>query len=147
MKKITLSILLIMFSMPVCAGDLWLQGGFFSKHISETKEEMREVNPGLGFQYDVNESVSVIGGQYLNSLSIGSDYFGSFIGYRSGVVKAGASVVLINGYPLMNNGNEFLGLVPTISVEGERLGFNVVFIPPIEGVVGVVAVQFKIKIN
>jgi len=44
---------------------------------------------------------------------------------------AAAALAAIDGYPYYRNGAWFPVVLPTVSIEGKRLGLNIVFVPTI----------------
>jgi hypothetical protein len=51
-----------------------------------------------------------------------------------------------NGYPKMREGGWFPAVVPTMAIEGRRVGLNVFFIPKIGDKVNS-ALSFQVKFN
>jgi hypothetical protein len=48
------------------ANRLWINAGFYSAHF-ETDKGLRNANPGLGFEYRLNEDWSATAGRFTNS--------------------------------------------------------------------------------
>jgi hypothetical protein len=126
--------------------DIWLTSGFISRHIEHSN--YREINPGFGFEFDLNEKSSIVGGNYANSVGFRSNYFGSSFDYfKKGIFKASVTVAAFDGYPKTNNGKWFIGLVPAAVIEYKRVGANIVFVPGINRKDSAFAIQFKLKLN
>ena len=75
----------------VDASRLWLNAGFYSAHF-DTDKGLRNANPGLGFEYKLDDSWSATAGRFINSDNAHSSYIGAyyqpwtFAGARLGVV-------------------------------------------------------------
>ncbi len=123
---------------------LWINAGFYSAHFDSDKG-LRNANPGVGFEYALDNSWTATGGRFINSDNAYSNYVGAyyqpltFAGARLGVV-GGA----FNGYPKAFNGGWFPALIPVASWEGQRFGLNVAWIPPLKDrLYGAVSFQLK----
>jgi hypothetical protein len=123
---------------------LWINAGFYSAHFDSDKG-LRNANPGVGFEYALDNSWTATGGRFINSDNSYSNYVGAyyqplaFAGARLGVV-GGA----FNGYPKAFNGGWFPALIPVASWEGQRFGLNVAWIPPLKDrLYGAVSFQLK----
>ena len=126
---------------------LWLNAGFYSAHF-ETRKGLRNANPGLGFEYTLNDTWSVTAGRFINSDNAHSSYLGayyqpwSWAGAKLGVV-GGA----FNGYPKAFNGGWFPALIPVATWEGERFGLNLALVPPLQDrLYGAVSFQLKFRL-
>ena len=126
---------------------LWLNPGFYSAHF-DTDKGLRNANPGLGFEYKVDDTWSATAGRFINSDDRYSSYIGAyyqpwtFAGARLGVV-GGA----FNGYPKAFNGGWFPAIIPVASWEGRRFGLNVALVPPLKDrLYGAVSFQLKFRI-
>ncbi len=126
---------------------LWLNAGFYSAHF-ETRKGLRNANPGLGFEYTLNDTWSVTAGRFINSDSAHSSYLGayyqpwSWAGAKLGVV-GGA----FNGYPKAFNSGWFPALIPVATWEGERFGLNLALVPPLQDrLYGAVSFQLKFRL-
>jgi len=132
------------------ASSWWITTGFVSKHQSDN-HLYRENNPGLGVEWHWSGSWRVHAGHYRNSVNRSSNYLQLAwmpLHWGSGALdlRAGASVGVVNGYPGTRDGDYFPTLVPTLTLEYRRVGVNLVYIPSVWNVDGVVAVQFKLKL-
>jgi hypothetical protein len=125
-------------------GDLFITSGFFSRHFPDAG--FRQVNPGLGFEYQAKENTSLVFGQYLNRLNNNTQYAGVFSNIKMGWVKAGLTAGLFDGYPTVNKGHFFIGAAPTFAIDNGRFGMNLVYLPRLICQVDVIAVQFKFKL-
>jgi hypothetical protein len=131
----------------VDASRLWLNAGFYSAHF-DTDKGLRNANPGLGFEYKLDDSWSATAGRFINSDNAHSSYIGAyyqpwtFAGARLGVV-GGA----FNGYPKAFNGGWFPAILPVASWEGQRFGLNVALVPPLKDrLYGAVSFQLKLRL-
>lgn len=97
-------------------------------------------NLGIGFEHRASERWAAIGGYYKNSLYRDTFYAGGmFTPWRSGALGFGLTLGLATGYtsypiPLV---------VPTLSIEGDRVGVNLLYMPVVSG--GVAGLQFKVR--
>ena len=126
---------------------LWLNAGFYSAHFDSDKG-LRNANPGLGFEYKLDDTWSATAGRFINSDNAHSSYIGAyyqpwtFAGARWGVV-GGA----FNGYPKAYNGGWFPAVLPVATWEGKRLGLNLALVPPLKDrLYGAVSFQFKVRL-
>ena len=126
---------------------LWLNAGFYSAHF-DTDKGLRNANPGLGFEYKLDDRWSATAGRFINSDNAHSSYIGAYYqpwtvaGARLGVV-GGA----FNGYPKAFNGGWFPAILPVASWEGRRFGLNVALVPPLKDrLYGAVSFQLKFRI-
>ena len=110
---------------------LWINPGFYSYHLERDKG-FNNVNTGLGFEASLNDEYSVTGGFFENSDRQTSRYVGVYaMPFKFGNVKAGAALGAFDGYPKMRNGGWFPAAIPTVAIEGQRLGLNISFVPTI----------------
>ncbi len=130
------------------ASRLWLNAGFCSAHF-DTGKGLRNANPGLGFEYKLDETWSATAGRFINSDNAHSSYIGAyyqpwtFAGAKLGVV-GGA----FNGYPKAFNGGWFPALIPVATWEGQRFGLNVALVPPLQNrLYGAVSFQIKVRLG
>lgn len=137
--------LFVMLALVPClctAGDAddgkwWVAATVASKHINTNKnlaqEEFNERNPGIGVEYHHSQDVILMAGEYRNSVYRTTWY--AVAGYtpiRIGFVSIGAAAGLITGYPAYNDGKAAPAAVGLVRMEGERIGANVILIPPIK---------------
>ena len=130
------------------ASRLWLNAGFYSAHF-DTHKGLRNANPGLGFEYRLDESWSATAGRFINSDNAHSSYVGAYYqpwtvsGIRLGVV-GGA----FNGYPKAFNGGWFPAVIPVATWEGPRFGLNVALVPPLQDrLYGAISFQLKLRLH
>ena len=130
------------------ASRLWLNAGFYSAHF-DTGKGLRNANPGLGFEYKLDDSWSATAGRFIKSDNAHSNYIGAYYqpwtlaGFKLGVV-GGA----FNGYPKAFNGGWFPAVIPVASWEGERFGLNVALVPPLQDrLYGAVSFQLKVRLG
>ncbi|MFC5476226.1 hypothetical protein [Paraherbaspirillum soli] len=128
--------------------ETWLNAGFYSYHLNRDKG-LNDRNLGLGVEYRFSTVASVTAGRFYNSDRAYSNYVGVyyqplFIGpARLGVVAGG-----FNGYPKMQNGGWFLAAIPVVSVDYQRVGLNLAFIPNYKDrLYGALTFQAKVKID
>ena len=130
------------------ANRLWLNAGFYSAHF-DTDKGLRNANPGLGFEYRLNNDWSATAGRFINSDSVHSSYVGAY--YQPWTVsglKLGVVGGVFNGYPKAFNGGWFPAVLPVASWEGGRFGLNVMLVPPLKDrLYGAVSFQLKVRLG
>jgi hypothetical protein len=129
------------------ASRLWLNAGFYSAHF-DTNKGLRNANPGLGFEYKVDDTWSATAGRFINSDNAHSSYIGAY--YQPWTV-AGAKLGVVggafNGYPKAFNGGWFPAVIPVATWEGQRFGLNVALVPPLKDrLYGAVSFQLKFRL-
>lgn len=128
------------------ADRLWVNAGFYSVHF-DTDKSLRNANPGLGFEYKVDEHWSVTAGRFINSDNANSSYVGAYYQpWRVGSVKLGVVVGAFNGYPKAFDGGWFPAVIPAASLESGHWGLNVALVPPLKDrLYGAVSFQLKFR--
>ena len=126
---------------------LWLNAGFYSAHF-DTNKGLRNANPGLGFEYKLDDTWSATAGRFINSDNAHSSYIG---GYYQPWTLAGAKLGVVggafNGYPKAFNGGWFPAVIPVATWEGQRFGLNVALVPPLKDrLYGAVSFQLKFRL-
>ena len=128
------------------ASRLWLNAGFYSAHF-DTDKGLRNANPGLGFEYKLDNTWRATAGRFINSDNAHSSYVGAYYqpwtvsGIQLGVV-GGA----FNGYPKAYNGGWFPAIIPTASLESGHWGLNVALVPPLKDrLYGALSFQLKCR--
>ena len=129
------------------ANRLWLNTGFYSAHF-DTNKGLRNANPGLGFEYKVDDTWSATAGRFINSDNAHSSYIGAY--YQPWTV-AGAKLGVVggafNGYPKAFNGGWFPAVIPVATWEGQQFGLNVALVPPLKDrLYGAVSFQLKFRL-
>ncbi|MEO8331142.1 MAG: hypothetical protein ABI479_01815 [Gallionella sp.] len=132
-------------SKPV--GELWLNPGFYSYHFEKDKG-LENRNFGLGGEYRYSTVSSITLGVFDNSDRQTSHYAGWYwqpLGL--GQVRLGAVVGAIDGYPNMLNGGWFFAVIPTASIEYDKLGVNMLFVPGYKDrLYGAISLQLKFRL-
>ena len=145
MKKLILA-LFITATSPMVWADVWLNPGFYTHHFERDKN-LNNNNGGFGIEATITDTYSLTAGVFHNSDRVTSHYIGAYVmPVKVGYVKLGAAVGAFDGYPQMRNGGWFPALVPTMAIEGRRLGLNVSFVPRVGDSVHS-ALSFQIKYN
>ena len=129
------------------ANRLWLNAGFYSAHF-DTNKGLRNANPGLGFEYKLDDSWSATAGRFINSDNAHSSYIGAY--YQPWTV-AGAKLGVVggafNGYPKAFHGGWFPAVIPVATWEGQHVGLNVALVPPLKDrLYGAVSFQLKFRL-
>jgi hypothetical protein len=129
------------------ASRLWLNAGFYSAHF-DTDKGLRNANPGLGFEYKLDDRWSATAGRFINSDNAHSSYVGAY--YQPWVVsgvKLGVVGGDFNGYPKAFDGGWFPALLPVATWEGERFGLNVALVPALKDrLYGALSFQLKFRL-
>jgi hypothetical protein len=151
MKKILIAAALFAASASIQAKELnevWVNAGFMTAHYDRDADLSGE-NFGLGAEYRWSPQWSAVAGRFRNSDRARSNYLGvTYQPWEIGGVKLGAVVAAFNGYPFMRNGAWFPAVIPVASLEGDRLGLNVGFIPSYKNrLYGGISFQLKLKVN
>lgn len=128
------------------ASRLWLNAGFYSAHF-DTDKGLRNANPGLGFEYTLNDQWSATAGRFINSNNAHSSYVGAY--YQPWVVsgvKLGVVGGAFNGYPNAFNGGWFPAVIPVASLEHGHWGLNLALVPPLKDrLYGAISFQLKYR--
>ena len=127
--------------------ELWLNPGMFSYHF-DRERSFNSRNIGFGAEYRFSSVASFTVGTYNNSYHESSNYIGAYWQpILLGPFKFGAVAGGFNGYSKTNDGGWFPAIVPALTYEGERFGFNLLMVPSIpDKVAGSLSVQFKLKV-
>ena len=145
MKQLLLA-LTIMVAAPAALADIWINPGFYSHHFDKEKN-LNNNNRGLGIEASINSTYSLTAGVFENSDRETSHYIGAYVmPFQRGAFKAGAAVGAFNGYPKMHEGGWFPAVIPSMAIEGRRVGLNVFLIPKIGDKVNS-ALSFQVKFN
>jgi hypothetical protein len=131
--------------------QFWLNPGFFSWHFDRT-QDFKEDNWGVGVEVVLAPDHAVMAGTFINSDRERSRYgayqWRPLHWQPHGInVSAGIALGVFDGYPKMNNGGWFIGLLPLLAVEGKRVGANFSLVPTIKDKVdGAVVLQIKLRV-
>jgi hypothetical protein len=151
MKKRLIAAVLVLASAPGRGADLnevWINPGFATAHFDSGKG-LNGKNYGLGAEYRWSPEMSATVGRFRNSDRAMSNYAGLYYQpWQVGPFKLGAVVAAFDGYPKMRNGGWFPALIPVATLEGERVGLNIGFIPTYKDrLYGGISFQLKLKVN
>jgi len=126
---------------------LWVNAGFYSAHF-DTGKGLRNANPGLGFEYKLDDTWSATAGRFINSDNAKSSYIGAYYQpWTVSGIKLGVVGGAFNGYPKAFNGGWFPAVIPVATWEGERFGLNVALVPPLKDrLYGAVSFQLKLRL-
>jgi len=145
MKKLLLA-LAVVAAAPAAWADVWINPGFYSHHFDKSKE-LNNNNHGFGVEASINKTYSLTAGVFENSNRATSHYIGAYVmPFQMGAFKAGAAVGSFDGYPNMRNGGWFPAIVPTMAIEGRRVGLNISYIPKVDDRLNS-ALSFQVKFN
>ena len=145
MKTLVLALALVA-AVPAALADIWVNPGFYSHHF-DTSKNLNNNNPGFGIEATITNTYSLTAGVFQNSDRATSHYLGAYVmPFKVGSVKAGAAVGAFDGYPKMRDGGWFPAIVPTMAIEGRRVGLNISYTPKIGDKVNSV-LSFQVKFN
>ncbi|PQA80155.1 hypothetical protein C5F52_26520 [Limnohabitans sp. TS-CS-82] len=145
MKKLLLA-LAVVAAAPAALADIWINPGFYSHHFDKSKN-LNNSNTGFGVEATISSTYSLTAGVFENSNRATSHYVGAYVmPFKVGALKAGAAVGAFDGYPKMRNGGWFPAVVPTMAIEGRRVGLNISLIPKVSDNVNS-AIAFQLKFN
>jgi hypothetical protein len=127
--------------------ELWLDSGFATWHFDRDKN-LNGGNRGIGLEYRFSGTMAAAAGRFVNSDRFYSNYAGVlWQPYALGPVRLGAAIAAFDGYPKMRDRGWFPAVVPTFTVEYERVGVNVGVIPSYKDrLYGGISVQLKVKL-
>jgi len=127
--------------------ETWINPGFYSYHWQRDLG-LNGDNYGFGAEYRFYNVLSFTAGEFYNSNRADSKYAGFY--YQPvaiGPVRLGAAIGGFNGYPNFKGGGWFAAAIPQASVEYERIGLNVSFVPSYQNrLYGALSFQLKLKI-
>ena len=139
-------VIAITFLATTCRADTWVSVGGGTNHFCHTCG-YNGFNPGLGIQSDDYLPVTdtrLIAGGYYNSFRRTSLYAGvAYQPIRYGIVKAGLMGGVVTNYP---NLQVPVMVLPVISIEGDRVGLDIVGAPSVNKYSGLVALNLKFKL-
>jgi hypothetical protein len=132
---------------PAPKSEFWLDTGFLTAHFNQGRDLNGE-NHGLGAEYKFDTTLSAAAGRFYNSDRQYSNYAGViWQPYVIGEMRIGAAIAAINGYPKMRDGGWFPAIVPTATIEWDRVGLNIGVIPSYKDrLYGGITVQLKFKL-
>lgn len=127
--------------------ELWLDSGFLTGHFNR-ELGLNGANHGIGAEYRFNGTAAAVAGHFFNSDRCWSSYAGViWQPYAIGPVRLGAAFAAFKGYPKMRDGGWFPAAIPTATVEYQRVGVNIGFVPSYKDrLYGGVSVQLKLKL-
>jgi hypothetical protein len=145
MKIFSLKILFIaaLLSATTCLADTWISVGGGTEHFCHTCG-YNNFNPGLGVQHDYNADVKLIAGGYYNSFHKTSLYGGAaYQPLQYSIIKFGVVSGLVSNY---NNLRVPVMVLPALSIEGERVGVDILGGPSVGNYKGLVTANLKFKL-
>jgi len=136
-----LGIVFMVLASPALS-QTWLTVTTASHHFD--RNDYEEQNWGLGLEHSLSEQWRVTAGIYRNSFSKTSIYVGGvYSPFAFGPAAVGVMGGLFTGY-----GDHLQPvLAPVLSLEGRRLGANLLYVPPYGDHRGLVALQLKWKLD
>ena len=145
--KVLVLAALVLFS-GIANAETWITVSLASYHFKERDSEKgsyEQTNPGLGLEYLINDRWRLGAGTYRSSIRtdasyVGAIYIPSYL--RSTYWRLGLAVGVVSGYET----NLSPLIVPTLMVEGKRVGMNILFVPPVQKTNGG-GLGFQIKLK
>jgi glutamine cyclotransferase len=137
---------MLLLGMPAKAGELYTVTTLRSYHVNR-EAKYNEQNYGIGLEYQFNRTWTVSVGEYKNSFSHKSNYYGvAYTPFTAGDFKAGLFLFNVSGY-VMDAPRRFQPIaIPAVVWEGKGWGLNTVLVPPIGNKTGVLGVQVKFNV-
>jgi len=121
---------LLAFIPVIACAEIWGSTTLGSYH-TKREQNLREQNLGFGLEYHERRDVMYMAGSYINSHDKRSVYaFTAWTPVDYGLVRLGVMAGFVNGYPKLNSGNITPALVGLARIEFEKLGVNLMLIPP-----------------
>lgn len=127
--------------------ELWVGSGFLTYHFDRDKE-LNGKNTGIGVEYRFRGDLAATGGRFYDSDRAYSNYAGAiWEPFAIGPVRLGAVFAVFDGYPRMRDGGWFPAVIPMATLEYQRVGVNVGFVPSYKDrLYGGLSVQLKFKL-
>ena len=131
---------------PTEKKELWLNPGLYSYHF-DRNQDFNSFNYGFGVEYRFSSIASVTAGTYRNSYYNTSNYIGAYWQpIALGPINMGFVLGGFNGYSNTNNGGWFPAVLPAFTIEGKRIGLNLLVIPTVaDRISGSLSLQLKFK--
>ena len=150
MKVLLITFLLLSASLAradVDSSRLWVNAGFYSAHF-DTDKGLRNANPGLGFEYKLDDTWSATAGRFINSDNANASYVGAYYQpWTVSGIKLGVVGGAFNGYPRAFNGGWFPAVLPVATLESGPWGLNVALVPALKDrLYGAVSFQLKFRL-
>lgn len=143
---LALAVAVLFYSNESKAG-VWIDASIACYHFDRSVERNERNNLGVGLELDVAHNVRVIAGQYKNSGWETSRYFGvTWLPFSQGPVRFGLAAGMVNGYSDVNGGGYFPVAMPTVAIEYERIGINIVVAPRYKESPGMIGLQIKVLV-
>jgi len=133
---------------PAPLKQFWVDSGFATVHFDRDKD-LNGANGGLGAEYRFRADLAATAGRFYNSDRQYSNYAGViWQPYSVGPVRLGFVAAGFSGYPHMRDGGWFPALIPMATIEYQRFGVNVGFVPSYKDrLYGGVSVQLKFRLT
>lgn len=127
--------------------ELWVGSGFLTYHFDRDKN-LNGNNTGIGVEYRFRGDLAATAGRFHDSDRSYSNYAGAiWEPFAIGPVRFGAVFAMFDGYPRMREGGWFPAVIPMATLEYQRVGVNVGFVPSYrDRLYGGLSVQLKFKL-
>lgn len=132
MRSLLLIIGICLYVPTFCNAETWLTVSLASYHFKEregNKGSYEQTNPGLGLEYVLSDKWRIGAGTYRSSIRTDASYVGAmYTPFSWSYIKFGIALGAVSGYET----NLSPLIVPTLMVEGKKLGVNLLFVPPVQ---------------
>ena len=136
-------VIAITFLATACWADTWISVGGGSDHFCHTCG-YNNFNPGLGIQYTYSPDVKLVAGGYYNSFHRVSMYGGAaYQPLEYGIFHFGLIGAAVTNY---SNLRIPVMALPVISIEGDRVGLDILGGPSVGNYKGLVTANLKFKL-
>jgi len=129
--------------------QVWLNPGMLSLHFKRD-QDYRDTNYGIGAEVFVKPEHGMIAGSLINSNHERSRYAGYLwrplqLPEKRVTYSAGFAFALIDGYSNTRDGRAFPIVLPTLSVEYDRLGAHLILVPHPKNA-SAIALQLRLRV-
>jgi hypothetical protein len=127
----------------LCRADTWISLGGGSLHSCHSCD-YNDFNPGLGIQKKVNTDLRLLGGVYYNSYHKVTVYAGAgYQPWQYGSVRLGILGAVVTNY---DNLRVPIMALPALSIEGNRVGVDILGFPSVGSRTGLITVNLKYRL-
>jgi hypothetical protein len=121
----------------------WLVASVASHHYGKgSDKDYEQRNWGLGCEHRLTKNLDFVAGFYRNSVRIDSTYVGVvYAPLRFEMLRFGLATILVSGYER----EPIKAAFPVASIEGRRMGANLLLVPQTSSNVGAIGLQLKVR--
>jgi hypothetical protein len=142
--KFVLQIIVVcLLGLNTSHADTWLSLGGGTVHFCQSCA-YNDFNPGIGIQKDYSDDLRLIGGSYYNSFYKATFYGGaSYQPLQYGLFRFGIMGGVVTNY---NNLHVPVMALPAVSIEGDKIGVDILGGPSIGNRPGLITANLKYKL-